>query len=327
MLLFLTGPRLIGVGDQWDDLKAPVGNVGQMSNTGVDLSISSTNIKTNNFSWKTNLIFSQFKNKLDKMANSTAGLTGKVYYDNYIISYTNPGYAVGSYFGLVTDGLFRTQQDLDNSLPQFGYSVDESHTWLGDIRFKDVSGADGKPDNVINEKDITYIGSPLPKFTYGLTNTFQYKDFDATVFIQGSYGAKIFNFLRWQLEKMDNIYHNQLRTVMDRYTDANTDGKLPRFVSGQVNNVAMSDRYVEDGSYLRIQNITLGYRIPKALTNRAKINNIRLYLSAQNLWTFSKYSGYDPEVGAFNNNIRLMNVDAGHYPNPRTITVGANIEL
>ncbi len=327
MLLFLTGPRLIGVGDQWDDLKAPVGNVGQMSNTGVDLSVTSTNIRSSNFSWKTNLIFSSFKNKLDKMANSTAGLTGKVYYDNYIISYTNPGYAVGSYFGLVTDGLFRTQQDLDNSLPQFGYPVDESHTWLGDIRFKDVSGADGKPDNVIDEKDITYIGSPLPKFTYGLTNTFQYKDFDATVFLQGSYGARIFNFLRWQLEKMDNIYHNQLRTVTGRYTETNTNGRLPRFVNGQVNNVAMSDRYVENGSYLRIQNVTLGYRIPKTLTDRAKINNIRLYLSVQNLLTFSKYSGYDPEIGAFNNNIRLMNVDAGHYPNPRTITVGANIEL
>lgn len=327
MLLFLTGPRLIGVGDQWDDLKAPVGNVGQMSNTGIDLSITSTNIKTGNFSWKTNLIYSQFKNKLDKMANSTAGLTGKVYYDNYIISYTNPGYAVGSYFGLVTDGLFRTQEDLNSSLPQFGYTVDENHTWLGDIRYKDVSGADGKPDNVINEKDITYIGSPLPKFTYGLTNTFQYKDFDATIFVQGSYGAKIFNFLRWQLEKMDNIYHNQLRSVMDRYTADNPNGKLPRFVNGQVNNVAMSDRYVEDGSYLRIQNVTLGYRIPKTITNRAKINNIRLYLSVQNLLTFSNYSGYDPEIGAFNNNIRLMNVDAGHYPNPRTITIGANIEL
>jgi len=322
MLLFLTGPRLIGVGDAWDDLKAPVGNVGQMSNTGVDVSINSTNIKSKNFSWKTGIIYSQFKNKLDKMANSTAGLTGKVYYDNYTITYTNPGYTVGSFFGLVTDGLFRTQQDLDNSLPQFGYSVDEAHTWLGDIRFKDING-----DKVIDEKDITYIGSPLPKFTYGITNTFQYKDFDATIFLQGSYGAKVFNFLRWQLEKMDNVYYNQLRTVLDRYTATNTDGKLPRFVSGQVNNIAMSDRYVEDGSYLRIQNITLGYRIPQSILSRAKLNNIRLYLSVQNLWTFTKYSGYDPEIGAFNNNIRLMNVDAGHYPNPRTITAGVNVEL
>lgn len=322
MLLFLTGPRLIGVGDQWDDLKAPIGNVGQMSNTGIDVSINSTNIKTKDFTWKTNVIYSQFKNKLDKMANSTAGLAGKVYYDNYTITYTNPGYAVGSFFGLVTDGLFRTQAELDASLPQFGYTVDEQHTWLGDIRYKDING-----DKKINESDITYIGSPLPKFTYGFTNTFQYKEFDLSIFLQGSYGAKIYNFLRWQLEKMDNAYNNQLRSVQDRYTAQNTDGKLPRFVNGQVNNIAMSDRYVENGSYLRIQNITLGYRVPSAILKRAWLNNARLYLSAQNLWTFTKYSGYDPEVGAFNNNIRLMNVDAGHYPNPRSITVGLNIEL
>jgi hypothetical protein len=261
------------------------------------------------------------------MANSTAGLTGKVYYDNYTISYTNPGYAVGSFFGLVTDGLYRTPQDLAASLPTFGYTVDQDHTWLGDIRFKDVSGAAGKPDGIIDASDITYIGSPLPKFTYGLTNTVNYKNFDASLFIQGSYGAKIFNFLRWQLEKMDNAYYNQMTTVLDRYTAANPNGKLPRFSKLNVNNVYMSDRYVEDGSYLRIQNITLGYRMPIALISKAKITNVRFYVSIQNLYTFSDYSGYDPEVGAFNNNIRLMNVDAGHYPNPRSFTFGANIEL
>ena len=198
MLLFLTGPRLIGVGDSWDDLKAPIGNVGEMSNKGVDLSINTQNVKTKDFTWKTNLIFSSFKNKLEKMANSTAGLNGKVYFDNYIITYTKVGFPVGSFYGLVTDGLFRTQEDLNYSLPQFGYPVDESHTWLGDVRFKDING-----DKVIDANDITNIGSPLPKFTYGFTNTFQYKDFDASIFLQGSYGAKIFNFLRWRLEKMD----------------------------------------------------------------------------------------------------------------------------
>lgn len=327
MLLFLTGPRLIGVGDQWDDLKAPIGNVGQMSNKGIDVSISTNNIRSKNFTWKTNLIFSQFKNKLDKMANSTAGLTGKVYYDNYTITYTNPGYAVGSFFGLMTNGLFRTQADLNASLPQFGYEVKETETWLGDIRFKDVSGPNGKPDGVVDASDITFIGSPLPKFTYGITNTFQFKGFDASLFLQGSYGAKIFNFLKWQLEKMDNPYFNQLRSVGDRYTDANTGGSLPRFTNTNVNNVYMSDRYVESGSYLRIQNFTIGYRLPTRLISKAKITNIRFYMSVQNLHTFSDYSGYDPEVGAFNNNIRLMNVDAGHYPNPRSFTFGANIEL
>lgn len=322
MLLFLTGPRLIGVGDQWDDLKAPVGNAGQMTNKGIDITVNSNNIRTKDFTWRTTAIFSQFQNKLDKMANSTAALTGKIYYDNYTLTYTNPGYAVGSFFGLVTDGLFRTQDDLNKSMTQFNYTVDQTHTWLGDVRFKDING-----DNKIDAQDITYIGSPLPKFTYGLTNTFQYKNFDASVFVQGSYGAKIFNFLRWQLEKMDNAYYNQLRTVMDRYSATNPNGSLPRFTNTNVNNVYMSDRYIEDGSFLRVQNLTIGYRLPQQLMKRARINNARLYLSVQNLYTFTDYSGYDPEIGAFNNNIRLMNVDAGHYPNPRSFTIGANIEL
>jgi hypothetical protein len=322
MLMFLTGPRLIGVGDQWDDLKAPIGNIGQMSNTGVDISVTSTNIKTNDFTWKTNAIFSQFKNRLDKMAASTAGLAGKVYYDNYTITFTKPGYAVGSFFGLVTDGLFRTQDDLNNSMPQFGYSTDPTHTYLGDVRFKDVTG-----NKIIDADDITFTGSPLPKFTYGLTNTFQYKDFDLSLFVQGSHGAKIFNFLRWQLEKMDNIYFNQLTTVMDRYTAKNTNGKLPRFTKDNTNNIYMSDRYVEDGSYVRIQNISLGYRLPKKIIEKAKLNSARVYVSVQNLKTFTDYSGYDPEIGAFNNSIKLMNVDMGHYPNPRTFTIGANLEF
>ncbi|MBL7743376.1 MAG: TonB-dependent receptor [Chitinophagaceae bacterium] len=327
MLIIGTGPRLIGVGDSWDDLKGPVINVGEMSNTGVDVSITSNNIKSKDFTWKTNVIFSRFKNNLDRLAASTAALTGKLYYDNYTVSFTKPGYAVGSFFGLVTDGLFRTQEDLNNSLPQFGYAVDQTHTWLGDVRFKDISGPNGKPDGIIDASDITFIGSPLPKFTYGLTNSFTYKNFDASIFLQGSYGAKIFNFLRWQLEKMDNAFYNQLTTVMDRYTSTNTGGKLPRFTNTNVNNVYMSDRYVEDGSYLRIQNITIGYRLPAQWLKKAKISNARIYASVQNLHTFTDYSGYDPEIGAFNNNIRLMNVDAGHYPNPRTITIGANIEL
>ncbi|MDX1935794.1 MAG: TonB-dependent receptor [Flavihumibacter sp.] len=327
MLIIGTGPRLIGVGDQWDDLKGPVINVGQMSNTGIDLSITSNNIKNKNFSWKTNYIFSHFKNKLDQLAASTAALTGKLYYDNYTVSFTKPGYAVGSFFGLVTDGLFRSMSDLNNSLPQFGYSVDQTHTWLGDVRFKDVNGPNGKSDGVIDANDITFIGSPLPKFTYGITNSFTYKNFDFSFFLQGSYGSKIFNFLRWQLEKMDNPFYNQLRSVMDRYTDTNTGGRLPRFTNTNVNNVYMSDRYVESGSYLRIQNLSFGYRLPSQWLSKAKITSARLYVSVQNLHTFTKYTGYDPEIGAFNNNIRLMNVDAGHYPNPRTVTIGANIEL
>jgi TonB-linked SusC/RagA family outer membrane protein len=322
MIFIGTGPRLLGVGDNWDDLKGPVINTGKMTNKGVDISITSNNIKTKDLTWKTTLIFSKYTNVLDKLAGAGSAIYGKVFYDQYLLTKTVPGAPIGSFFGYVTDGLFRDQKDLTNSLPQFGYPVDQDHTWLGDVRFKDING-DGK----ITEADQTNIGSPLPKFTYGLTNTVNYKDFDLTVFVQGSQGAKIYNFLRWRLEKMDNTYSNQLTSVLDRYTATNTGGSLPRYKVGQVNNVAVSDRYIEDGSYLRIKNIAVGYRIPANILKRAKIANARIYVSIQNLATITKYTGMDPEIGAYNNDIRLINVDQGHYPNPRSFTAGINIEL
>lgn len=322
MIIFLTGPNLIGVGDQWDDLKAPLGNAGQMTNTGVDISLSSVNIQKNDFTWKTGLVFTHFKNNYDKAASAASALDGKVYYSNYLVTHTTPGRPVGSFWGLVTDGLFRTEAELADSNPQFNYGISESQTWLGDIRFKDINN-DGK----IDAEDMTYIGSPLPAFNWGLTNTLNYKGFDFSLFLQGSQGAKAFNFLRWQLEGMSNAWSNQMRTVMDRYTADNVDGSLPRFTNTNKNNTAMSDRYVEDASYWRIQNITLGYRVPKEISSKAKIANLRVYGSIQNLHTFTKYSGYDPEIGSLNNNIRLTNVDTGHYPNPRTFTVGLNVEF
>lgn len=322
MLLFSTGPTLLGIGDQWNDLKAPIGNVGQMTNSGVDLNITSRNIMTARFKWNTTFIFSHYKNRLDKLINEESSINGRVYYDRFTITHTTPGYAVGSFWGLKTDGLFRTQEDLDNAMTQFGYTVSEDQTWLGDVRFVDVSG-----DGQIDASDLTFIGSPLPDFTYGLTNNFQFMDFDLSIFIQGSHGAEIYNFLKWQTEKMDNAYYNQSRTVMDRYTEENTEGSLPRFTTTNTNNTYMSDRYIEDGSYLRIQNITLGYRLPAELAGRIMMSNLRVYVSVQNLYTFTDYSGYDPEVGSFNNSIRLMNVDMGHYPNPRTFSFGVNVEF
>ena len=319
MIIFLTGPTLIGVGDAWDDLKAPLGNAGKMTNTGVDLGISSVNVSKENFTWRSNLVFTHFKNNYDQAASAASALDGRVYYNNYLITHTTPGRPVGSFWGLKTDGIFRTQADLDNSLPQFGYIIDPSQTWLGDIRFKDINN-----DKKIDAEDMTYIGSPLPKFTWGFTNSGNYKSFDFSVFLQGSYGAKAYNFLRWQIEGLNSAWSNQLKTVLDRYTESNPNGSLPRFTNTNANNTAMTDRYVEDASFWRIQNVTVGYRVPAHLLKKV---NVRVYGSVQNIHTFTKYSGYDPEIGAFNNNIRLMNVDMGHYPNPRTFTIGANVEF
>jgi len=196
----------------------------------------------------------------------------------------------------------------------------ENQTWLGDVRFKDQND-----DQIIDSKDLTFIGSPIPDFTFGLTNNFQVKSFDISLFLQGSVGAEIYNFMKWQLERMNTNYMNQSVNVVDRYTPENTDGALPRFTNTNTNNTAMSDRYVENGSYMRIQNLTVGYTLPARISSKVYISNLRVWVSAQNLYTFSGYSGYDPEVGVYNNQITLMNVDMGHYPNPRTYSVGANV--
>ena len=234
MLLFSTGPALLGIGDAWNDLKAPIGNVGQMTNTGIDISLVTRNISKPNFSWNTSVIFSHYKNVLDKLINESSSIDGKLYYDNYLISHTVPGYAVGTFWGLKTDGLFRTEAELAASYPQFGSAVAPNETWLGDVRYRDMNG-----DEIIDSKDLTFIGSPIPDFTFGFTNNFRYRDLDLSIFLQGSYGSEIFNFMRWQLERMNNVYYNQLRTVMDRYTATNPDGELPRFTNTNTNNTAM----------------------------------------------------------------------------------------
>src|SRR5690606_14144250 len=149
MIIFLTGPTLIGVGDAWDDLKAPLGNAGRMTNTGIDLGITSVNVRNDHLTWKTNFVFTHFKNTYDQAASAASALDGRVYYNNYLITHTTPGRPVGSFWGLVTDGLFRTQADLDNGLPQFGYLVDPNQTWLGDIRFKDIPNQQGVKDGKI----------------------------------------------------------------------------------------------------------------------------------------------------------------------------------
>jgi len=333
MLLFTTGPSFLGIGSNWDELKAPIGNVGQMTNKGIDFNLTSHNF-IGAFTWSTTVVISKYNNVLDQLLNDASTITGSAYYAGYPITHRAPGHPVGSFYGLVTDGIYRTQEDLDNALPQFGYPVDETHTWLGDVRFKDINGYDattgaltGQPDGKIDAADETYIGSPIPDFTLGFTNNFAYKGFDASIFFFGSFGAEIYNFLSWQLTSENNAYYNQLNSVSDRYTSENINGSLPRFTTTNTNNTYVSDRYVEDGSYFRLQNLTIGYSLPQDLIKKAMMSRLRVFVSGTNLITWTKYTGYDPEIGSLDNSITMMNVDLGHYPNPRTVSVGVSVEF
>jgi hypothetical protein len=333
MILSTTLPVFSGVlvnsnTNGYQQIQPPVTNAGEMSNKGIDVSITSYNIQKKDFTWKTTLVFSHYKNLLVKLNTVGALLPGEAqgYSGAGVVSVTQPGRAVGTFYGYVTNGLFRSMADLNNGT-DWGIAVGPTGIYLGDVRYKDISGPAGKPDGKIGSEDVTFIGDPNPKFTFGVTNSFQFKRLDFSFFLQGVYGNKIFNWTRTYTEAMNNVYTNQLNTVMNRYTPNNVNATMPRYNQWSNNNIRVSDRYIEDGSYLRVQNIAIGYNLPVRWASKAKMTNARIYVSSQNVYTFTGYSGYDPEIGSYNKNVLTQNVDNGHYPNPRTITVGANIEF
>ena len=320
MILPSSLPVFTGIGTEYNDIQAPVVNAGKMTNKGIDIGITSYNMTSKDFEWRTNFVFSKYKNTLNYLNSPSSTYLEFVEYGNAILlTRTAAGRAVGGFYGFQTDGLFRTMDELNNG-PDQGLPVSPTGTWLGDVRYKDLNG-DGK----IDDQDLTYIGDPNPSFTFGLTNTFRYKNFDLSVFLQGTYGNDVLNYTKRTTEQLSNVYNNQLNTVKDRFTQSNPNGALPRYNQWHNNNFRVSDRFVEDGSYLRIQNLTFGYNLPQTLISKAKIANARVFVTGQNLYTFTKYTGYDPELGAFNSSATFFNIDNGNYPNPRTFTFGANI--
>jgi TonB-linked SusC/RagA family outer membrane protein len=301
---------------------APYVNLGEMQNEGIDFSFNSRNL-VGNFVWSTGLNISTYKNTVNDIQGLSA--EGKVLFNTLTITKTVAGQPIGQFYGYKALGIFRDPVELAKSPRQFSGKIGEKGNALGDIKFEDVNN-DGKVD----EKDLTYIGSPHPDFTFGVTNTFSYKNFDLSVFIQGSQGINIFNYVRRNTEGMDKLYTNQLKTVLDRWSpeNPNSESNMPRLVPGSDNpNLSISSRFLEDGSYVRIQNLSIGYTLPTSALSRFTVSRLRIYATIQNLKTFTNYSGYDPEIGAYNQKALLMNIDNGRYPQPRTYTFGLNLEF
>jgi hypothetical protein len=208
--------------------------------------------------------------------------------------------------------------------------------------FQDISGANGVPDGVIDDYDRTYIGNPEPKFTYGIGNTFTYKNLDINIYFTGSYGNDVFNWIRrWtddasqqtnlstraldfaRVELIDPNGENEFKNVQ---VAASSGAYMPRMSASDANNnYRVSDRFVEDGSYLRLQNISIGYSFPKKWVKKIHSENIRIYANLQNVYTFSKYKGYDPEIGSMDQNALLTGIDNARYPSPRIYTFGINV--
>ncbi len=307
-------------------MNPPYVNSGKMQNKGIDVSLGYHTDAKKPFTWKSSLVLSHYKNTVKELNSQTSDITQTLSVNgNPPITKTLVGSAVGQFYGYKAIGIFRTAADLATYARRAGNTIDpKSGTYLGDIIFQDTN-----KDGVINGDDRVVIGDPNPDFTFGFTNNFTYKNFDLGIFINGSYGNDIFNYTRVWGEGMTATSGNQMLSVNNRWTPVNFNSEIPRYANGDPNeNAAISSRYIEDGSYLRIQNISLGYNFTNLVLKKFKgISNLRLYASVQNAYTFTKYSGFDPEVGSVNGNVFLNGIDLGRYPVSRTYTIGLNIGL
>lgn len=318
---------LTGGGNQYGGVSAPYSNLGTMSNTGYDITVGYNLKSSGNFNWDTSLVVSHYKNNLDEIANGII-LTQEVNTNGYqpvVVTNTTVNNPIGMFYGYVTEGIFKDQATLNSAPIQFGQpvGVGAGETALGDVKYKDVN-EDGK----IDANDKTFIGNPHPDLTFGFTNNFKYKNFDCSIFLQGSYGNDVMNLTKRAGTTNASLYDNQLVDALDYYSDTNTASNNPRPIADTANNnLLISDRFVEDGSYIRIQNVTLGYSLPSDVISKYSITRLRLYGTAQNLLTFTDYSGYDPEIGSFNQNVLLSGIDNGRYPVARTFTIGLNVEF
>ena len=358
MLMSLILPSYMGTqGNGSSALAAPKGNFGTIENKGLEITLDTHPIEYKNFGWDSNFQISFNRNKLVALDGSaSAQLVGYGQW-NDIVSVSEIGESLYNFYGYKVVGVYKDFDDIMNSpkaekYPEDGVFNRNTTVWPGDLKFEDVNG-DGK----INELDRTNIGSPLPIFTFGWTNSFRYKNFDLSIFLNGSYGNKVLNYnllgQGWNgLVHMNSVWYNQHISIEDRarleIIDAekvyaageswmndvtnvrvsNSGTKTPRPTIADPNdNDRLSDRYVEDGSYIRIKNITLGYTLPKSLLQKVHIENVRVYCNIQNLYTFTKYQGYDPEVGASTQDSQglTFGVDNGRYPSPMTCSVGLNI--
>lgn len=293
---------------------APVANVGTVSNRGIELALGYRKYSGDfQFSIDGNIGFVQ--NELVSLGTGNT-IFGPDFQGDPL-TFTEEGKPIGYFYGWQTDGLFQQGQE----------SSQQPNASPGDIRFVDVNG-----DGTIDANDRTFLGHYLPDFTYGLNFSANYKNFDFSMFVQGVYGNQIFNLLRFHTEGMTRLF-NASEVVLDRWTPENTNTDVPRAVNGDPNrNARASSRWIEDGSYLRIKNLSLGYNVPTPLLDqisKGSISKVRLYVAAQNLLTITNYTGYDPEIAARTgiNTTLGLGIDYGQYPAPRTFTGGIQLSF
>lgn len=362
MLMQLQLPSYMGTqGNGSSKLNAPYGNYGTIRNTGLEITLGAHPFQ-GDFQWDAELQLSFNKNKLVSLG-SGANAQPLVGYGQWtdIVSLTKVGESLFNFYGYVCDGVYTSLEDIESSAkpsayPTNGVFTKNSTVYVGDIKYKDLNG-----DGVIDENDRTNIGSPLPKYTFGFNNTFRYKNFDLNIFINGSVGNKVGNYMKMKLTHMNSLWTNQTTDVNGRaqlmpvdpnkeytmgvdrgdgvlvynwYEDihnvrlADNNCTIPRVsLSDPNDNDRWSDRYIEDGSYIRLKNISLGYTFPKKMISKWGLESLRLYCNIQNLLTITGYDGYDPEIGVSTTSQNVMGLDNGRYPSPTTCSFGLNVSF
>ncbi|QIL75700.1 SusC/RagA family TonB-linked outer membrane protein [Hymenobacter sp. HDW8] len=303
-------------------------NIGSLENKGLELELTSQNVKSDAFSWTTNFNLSFIRNEVTGLVNNAPFLSG-------FANRVQVGSPLGSFYGYEVDRIYQTQAeiDADNAAAREAagrqtvfYQV--QGTRPGDIRFRDIAGGpDGQPDGLITAADQTIIGSAQPDFFGGINNQLSFKGFDLGFFFQFQYGNEIYSNTRSFAEGMNGQF-GQLATVNDRWTPTNPSTTMPRAAQGDPNNNRRtSDRFLEDGSYLRLKTLTLGYNIPEGITKVMRLQTARIYVSGQNLLTFTDYSGLDPEINTFSGSNTSLGTDFLTFPQARTVQVGINLGL
>lgn len=286
-------------------------NVGSVENKGFEIGINTENIRTSNFSWKTNLVFAHNANKVLSLGPGIDNFIPTVQLGQISPMIVKVGLPVGTFWGYTTDGLL-TKEDIANGVPLLtGVSQQ-----VGDRKYVALDG-----HKSVTIADKHNLGNAQPKFTFGFSNSLSYKGFDLNFFLQGSYGNKLFNQYQQILER-PTLSQNASALLADRWSETNPNGKLPKATNAPVAQV--TDRYVEDGSYLRLKNVSFGYSLPKSALSRIHVKQIRVYVQAQNLFTITHYTGLNPEVNYFDGDNTKQGIDQGLYPAAKTFLAGAN---
>lgn len=289
----------------FEDTTTTYTNAGKVRNQGIEMSLHTINL-TGELGWETNLTATYNKNKIKDLNSDVPYYINQI--NNSYVTMLAKDYPINVFYGYVTDGIFQNQSEVNTHAVQPGAEP-------GDIRFRDLNN-----DGVINDSDRTVIGNPNPSWLFSMNNSLSYKGFELSVFLQGIAGNKIYNANNIDNTGMGAAY-NQTTDVLKRWQGEGTSNSMPRAVFGDPNqNTRVSDRFVENGSYLRLKNITLSYTFPKQWLQKAQIENARLSLSCENVATITGYSGFDPEVG-------INGIDQNRYPISRTFSLGLNFNF